>query len=52
MSATKRNVVFPDDLWQKIEKAAAKEGHRAGKPQSVAEWIRTACEMRLRERSK
>ena len=47
VTATKRNVVFPDVLWQRIEMAAAKAGAKAGKPQPTSEWVRSACEQRL-----
>jgi hypothetical protein len=45
--ATRRNIWFPDDLWKRIEAAAAQEGAKRGKPVSVAEWVRTACEEKL-----
>jgi len=37
---TRRNLVIPDDLYTQIQKAAADEGARQGRPVSVSEWVR------------
>lgn len=52
MSATRRNITFPDDLWERIVKAAAQEQAHTGIRVPTAEWIRTACEERLAREQK
>lgn len=50
--ATRRNIYFPDDLWERIEAAAADEGAKRKRPMSVAEWVRNACEKELRRQER
>lgn len=45
--STRRQLVFPDDLYSECVKAAAREQAATGKTVSVAEWIREACRQRL-----
>ena len=35
------NISVPDDLWGRIQQAAAKAGAERGKPMSVSEWLRS-----------
>ena len=35
------NISVPDDLWARIQQAAAKAGAERGKPMSVSEWLRS-----------
>ena len=51
-NATRRNIYFPDDLWQRITKAAGKEQARTGEAVTVSEWVRQACEDRLTRNTK
>ncbi len=41
---TRRNMMLPDSLWAKIQRAAADEGAKIGKPVSTAEMARRALE--------
>ena len=45
----RRYIFLPDDLWKRIQQAAANEGAKRGKPVSASEWIREACEERMGE---
>lgn len=38
----RRSMCIPDDLWKRIQRAAAILGAKEGKPISVSEWIRRA----------
>jgi hypothetical protein len=44
---TRRGIWIPDDLWQRIQRAAAESGAREGRPVSAAEWIRAAGREKL-----
>ena len=37
---TRRNVSISDELWARVERAAAEEGAKRGKPLPVSEWLR------------
>lgn len=41
---TRRNLVIPDDLYAKIQKAAANAGSKQGRTVSVSEWVRGVLE--------
>ena len=43
------NISMPDDLWGRIQQAAAKAGAERGKPMSVSEWLRSLVLERLGE---
>ena len=46
---TRRNMMLPDELWAKIQQAAADLGAELGKPVSASEWIRRTLEAALRD---
>lgn len=49
MTDNKRRCLWiPDELWERIQKAAAQQGAKEGKPVAVAEWIRQAIEKALK----
>ena len=43
----RRNLYIPDDLYERIRRAAAEEGARRGQPMSVSEWLREAAEEKI-----
>jgi len=43
----RRNLYIPDDLYERIQRAAAEEGARRGQPMSVSEWLREAAEEKI-----
>jgi len=45
--STRRNIYFPDDLWDEAQRAALKEGAARGVPVTVSEWVREAVQERL-----
>ena len=47
MTTSRRQIVFPDDLYAEVVRATAREQVETGKTVSVAEWIREACRQRL-----
>jgi len=49
MSSTRRNIMWPDALWEQIVRAAAEKTIRTGKTVTVSEWVREAARMRLEE---
>ena len=49
---TRRNVTFPDDLWEAVMKAAAKETLRTGQRITASEWLREAARQRLERRER
>ncbi len=38
---TRHNISVPDELWTRIQQAAAEAGVERGKPMSVSEWLRS-----------
>ena len=48
MTMTRRNMMYPDDLWAKILAKVADEGAKRGKPMSVAEWVRGVLEQAVK----
>lgn len=47
----RRNIHFPDELWDGVVAAAAQETIEAGAQVSASEWVREACRERLVRRS-
>ena len=47
MTATRRNISMPDDLWERAVKATLEASVKAGRPISVSEWIRGAMQEKL-----
>ena len=43
------NISVPDDLWARIQQAAAKAGAERGKPMSVSEWLRSLVHEKIGE---
>ena len=43
----RHNLYIPNDLWEKMRKAAADAGARVGRTVSVSEWLRRAAERAL-----
>ena len=43
----RRNLWIPDELWARVQLAAAQAGVDEGKPVPVAEWVRRAIERAL-----
>lgn len=37
---SRHNLSISDELWAKVQKAAAEEGAKRGKPMPVSEWLR------------
>ena len=44
---TRHNISVPNELWARLQRAAANEGAARGRPMSVSEFIRLACEQRM-----
>ena len=44
-----RNLYIPDDLWRRLQQAAADESARQGRTVSVSEWLREAARRRIAE---
>ena len=48
---SRHNISIPDDeLWARVQKAAAEEGARQGRTVSVSEWIRSLVIKELGEK--
>jgi len=45
---SRRNIWIPDELWARVQEAAAQAWVDEGKPVSVAEWVRRALTKALR----
>lgn len=45
--STRRNIMWPDALWEQIVRAAGAETTETGKTVTVSEWVREAARMRL-----
>lgn len=45
--ARKRTIYMPDDLWNRLNLAAARAGLRDGQTVSVSEYIRAALEQHV-----
>ena len=43
------NITMPDDLWARIQRAAANAGAERGKPMSVSEWLRSVVLEKLED---
>jgi len=52
MTTSRRQIVFPDDLYAEVVRAAAREQAATGETVSVAEWVREACRKRLADESR
>jgi hypothetical protein len=50
--ATRRNIYFPDDLWQRITRAAGRKQAEKGESYSLSDWIRDACEKELKRQER
>lgn len=37
---SRRTISISDELWARVEQAAAEEGAKRGKPLPVSEWLR------------
>lgn len=48
---TRRNITFPDSLWERIQAAAMDETVRTREHVTASEWIRDACERKLAQRT-
>lgn len=42
-----RQIRMDEEIWARIQRAAADEGARRGKPYSASEWIRAAVDAGL-----
>lgn len=49
MTTSRRQIVFSDDLYAEVVRAAAREQAEKGVSVSVAEWVREACRRRLQQ---
>lgn len=44
----RRSIFMRDELWSKVQKAAAAEGMKRGEPMHASEWIRKTLATRLK----
>ncbi len=44
---TRHNISIPVELWKQVQKAAAAEGARLGRPMPASEWLRAVIRREL-----
>lgn len=44
---SRHHIYLPDDLWDRVQRAALEEAVRRGKQVSASEWIRETIQQRL-----
>ena len=44
---TRHNISIPTEMWKQVQKAAASEGARLGRPMPASEWLRAAIRKEL-----
>jgi len=47
MTSTRRNMLIPDELWERAAQAAREQATKEQRPVSLSEWIRAAIREKL-----